>query len=345
MLKRRTKIKAISIGFFILSIVLVLKVARSIIFAENSLQKLRRVVISTEKNSFSDVSYKMFDENGESVSLKSSKIKEVNKNTLNFKKVELTFRISPDEMGNITADRSTATNEQKVHKSAFFGNVVLSTEKGLTLRSEESFVDFDAQTAKGNKPISITQKCVQMNASKYDFDMAAKIMTLIGHVNGKINSDKISADTLVAEFENRIGQDLKKITATGNSSYKTPKYELSAQDKLVYTSTEVLANKHVFLHYQDKVKSYKVHSDNMVILLKGSQVDRVKAKGHVKIESKDVKIKGESGDLVGDLLTISDNVFINSDRGNIICEKATLNLKTNEVRVLKSKGVVSFNRK
>lgn len=339
MLNRRWKIRAISFVFLAAAGFVLYKVGRSLVVVPKIIHK-SKLAKTSEKNEFSNVVYSSFDKDSNKITLKSSKIREKAKDSFDFTQLTTTFKISSKETVTVLADQTHFVS-QKSKQAEMKGNVKLSTEDGLLLETEESFVDIDQKIAKGNTDILITQNDTKFSAKKYHFDMNKKIVTLITNVRGNLSNDLVSADKLVVEFEKEIGKDFKNVHAFGNSSYKTNQYDLKANKEIIYQKEYAEANGNVDLNFIKNGKNYHVNADKLTMNLQKNVIKKVTAHNNLVIRvDNSTEIKGNYGILENDLLTVSKNVKITNEKGNILCEKAILNTKTSDIRIYNSKGVI-----
>ena len=325
------------------------KVGRSVFAVTKVIHEREESEIS-EKNEFTDIVYTSFDENSNKITLKSSKVKEKNNETFDFDNMVTTFNISPEETATIFADESRFVSKES-KQCEMNGNVKLFTEEGLLLETEKSFVDIDKKIARGDTDIKITQDDTKFFAKKYQFDMGKKIVTLIKDVKGNISDDSVTADKLVVEFDKVIGKDFKRVHAFGNSSYKTNQYNLRATKDIIYTKKDTShtkqyaeANGNVNLDFKKDKRSYFVTSDHMTMDIQNNIVEKVIAQNNLKIKIDDTtSIKGDRGVLENDFLTVTGNTVIFNEKGKILCKKAILNTKTNDIKVYDSKGIIKRN--
>ena len=342
MLRRKWKIRAISFLFVGAAGFVFWKVGRSA-FAISRVVLERESTRVFEKNEFKDVVYTSFDKDLNEITLKSSKVKEKDGKTFDFSNLVTTFNISPDEVATIFADETHFVSKG-AKQCEMNGNVRLLTEGGLLLETEQSFVDIDKKFAYGNTDILITQDDAQFFAKKYQFDMENKVVTLIKDVKGNLSDDLIIADRLVIDFDKVIGKDFKRVHAFGDSSYKTSQYNLKAAKNIVYTSQYAEADGSVFLDFKKDNHNYRVKSDYIKMDLLENVIKRVVAEGNLQIKMDNTtSIQGDSGILEDDFLTITGNTIIFNEKGKILCKKAILNTKTNDIRVYESKGVINKN--
>lgn len=339
MLNRKWKIRTISFIFLVAAGFVLYKVGRSLVVVPKIIHKNKSVKTS-EKNEFSNVMYSSFDKDSNKITLKSSKIQEKSKDSFDFSKLSITFKSSPQETVTVLADQ-THFISQKFKQAEMKGNIKLSTENGLLLETEASFIDIDRKIAKGDTDILITQNDTKFSAKKYHFDMNKKIITLIKNVKGNLSSDQITTDKLIIEFEKEIGKDFKNVHAFGNSFYKTDQYDLKSSEEMIYKKEFAEANGNVDLDFVKNGKNYHVNADKIVVNFQKNLIKKVSAHNNLIINvDNSTLIKGNDGILENDLLTVSKNVTITNEKGNILCEKAILNIKTSDIRVYNSKGII-----
>lgn len=339
MLSRKWKIRTVSFVFIAAAGFVLYKVGRSLVVVPKIIHN-SKFAKTSERNEFSNVEYSSFDKDFNKITLKSSKIQEKTKNSFDFSKLTTTFKISPKETVTVLADQ-THFISQKSKQAEMKGNVKLSTENGLLLETEESFVDIDQKIAKGDTDILITQNDTKFSAKKYHFDMNKKIVTLIKNVKGNLSNDLIFADKLIVEFEQEIGKDFKNVHAFGNSSYKTNQYDLKANKEIIYQKEYAEANGNVDLDFVKNGKNYHVNADKLAINLQKNVIKKVTAHNNLVIKvDNSTEIKGNYGILENDLLTVSKNVKITDKKGHILCEKAILNTKTSDIKIYNSKGII-----
>lgn len=317
------------------------KVFRAVSFVEKTSTRSPHFKLSS-KNEFSNVFYKSYDDkNSNDFSLTSSKIKEKDGADFDFQDLVSTFQISENEMGTISAKESHLVSKNS-KKCSFRGDVKLTTNNGLKLQTEESFVDLDKKIAKGNTDIFITQNGSNLFSKKYYFDMKNKIITLEKQVKGCIEKNEISSDKLVLEFEKILSKDLKKIYAFGNPIYKTENYILKSEDYIKYEKEKAEANKKVNLKYEKEKKNYDVSAEHLTVFFENNVIKKLIAENNLIMKiGNETKVKGNRGILENDLLTITDHVIISNKNGNVLCEKAVLNTRTDEMKIYNSKGIIN----
>lgn len=342
MLSRKWKTRAVSVLFVFAAGFVLYKVGRSLVVVPSVIHKNEHTDISG-KNEFSGVIYTSFDKDSNKFTLKSSKITENDEKSLDFNSMVTTFKISQEETATVFADQTHLISEGS-RQCKMKGNVKLSTEEGLLLETDESFIDIDDKIARGDTDIIITQDDTKFSAKKYKFDMNKKIMTLINNVKGNLASDRIFADKLIIEFEKAIGKDFKKVHAFGNSCYKTDQYDIKANKEIIYKKGYAEASSKVDLNFEQNKKQYHVNAENLAMHLKNNAIKKVTADGDIIIKvDNSIIIKGNHGILENDLLTVSGDTIIRNEEGKILCKKAILNTKTNVIKVYDSRGIIKRN--
>ncbi len=343
MYNRRRKIRLIAGTFIVLACLICFKILYSVLTANNIYYKNN--LKNNSVNSFSDITYKSYENNKSNVFIKSSEVTEENNGIINFKNLISTFKISKEETATISSDKSQALT-RNAKQCEFIGNVKLSTENGLFVETEKLFVDFNKNIAYGNYPIQITQDNVKLTAQqKCFFDMDGKKIILTGQVKGYINEDLVIADKMEIEFGDVLGNDLKKVKAFGHPLYKTYQYSLKAVERIEYSRCKVEAHNNVILKYKEKGKIYDVKANHLFGDIKGNTLNKIWGEGDFIIKTDSYIIKGNKGTLFDNILTVNDNVTILNNKNTIICESAMLNTNTNELKIYKSKGLVSAKEK
>ena len=342
MRNRKWKIRLIASTFAVLAVIICFNVCRSLWMVENVIP--RNEVVKSPANAFSELTYKTYNGDEKKMILKSSEVKEVADGVLDFTNIISEFKISEDETGKISADKTLAlTKEAK--KCEFTGHVRLTTDKGLVLETEKSFVDFDKNIADGDVAVSITQNDVRLSSEKYHFDMSNKIAVLTERAIGYIGDDCVNSDQLVIELSNANKKELKKVRALGNASYQTKQYLLKAAGYIEYDKENVRAFKSVKLKYKQNGITYNISADNLCGKIKNNVLHNVSAKGHLIIKTNDTLITGDKGTLRDNVLTVTDNVVVSNIRGKVLCREAILNTVTNEMQIYNSKGIISEKKR
>jgi len=337
--RRRSKIRFISSIFAAFAVFVGYLVVRSVLTMKDVTPKNEKV-FSSDNHTFSDITYKVYNNGAKGMSLKSSEVQKVENGSLSFKKLVSNFRISENKRGTISADRTFALDEA-AKQCKFIGNVKLSTDDGLSIRTDLSFVDFDKQTARGNSPVSVIQNDMELRANQYDFDLMHQIFTLIDHAEGHIKQDLINADKLIIELADIGNQSVKKVNAIGNALYKSEYYSIRATKCINYTPDNVDAYQNANLVYSRNGTNYDISANHIFGKLKANKVERAKMMGNLVIKFRDSVIYGDEGFFQGNILTVVDNVSILNPKGKIICDKAELNTTTNDMKIYNSKGMIS----
>lgn len=342
MLSRKWKIRSVSIFFIAVSGFVLFKVGRSLVFVPKVVHKNKSVKIFG-KNEFSEVIHTAFDKDLRKIILRSSKIKKNNENILDFSNMIVTFNMSSKETATVFADQTHFLSPQS-KQAEMNGNVKFSTDDGLLLKTEKSFVDFDEKIAQGDADVFIDQDDTSFFAKSYYFDMKKKTVTLIKNVKGNLAKDLITADKLVIEFEKIIGKDFKSVHSFGDSSFKTDQYNLKANKEIIYKHEYAEANGNVDLVFSKNNKRYHINTYHLTMNLENKIIKKATAHGNLIIKVDDsTTIKGNHGILENDLLTVFGDAVITNEKGNILCEKAILNTETSGIRVYNSKGIVKRN--
>ncbi|MDR0678287.1 MAG: LPS export ABC transporter periplasmic protein LptC [Holosporaceae bacterium] len=337
MRNRRVRIKlisiffaAIAVGIFTTIVVFVIKTKKTIL-PENS--------IDTKENLFSRVRFKTYNRQGKEINIKSDSVHENKKDNYLFRNMVSNFALSNGERLKISSNVIYATREYK-RQCEFLGNVRLSTDSGFIMKTEQLFVDFDKKIARGNTSVEITQDNTRVSAKKCFFDMNKNTLTLIGNVNGFIKLDKINSDTLVIHFDNIYGKNIQNIDALGNATYTTKDYLLKARKSITYSPNEIRAQENVILVYKKSGNRYDVRSNSMRAQINNGLLDHVEANNSLTIKTNNAIIRADRGILKDDKIKVSGNVAISGKQGNVLGRSATLDMKTGDVFILESSGVV-----
>ena len=144
------------------------------------------------------------------------------------------------------------------------------------------------------------------------------------------------------EFKKILSKDLKKIYAFGNPIYKTENYILKSEDYIKYEKEKAEANKKVNLKYEKEKKNYDVSAEHLTVFFENNVIKKLIAENNLIMKiGNETKVKGNRGILENDLLTITDHVIISNKNGNVLCEKAVLNTRTDEMKIYNSKGIIN----
>ena len=75
-----------------------------------------------------------------------------------------------------------------------------------------------------------------------------------------------------------------------------------------------------------------------------SEITEITADGNVRIKTKDSVVKADHGVYKDNKMTVSGNVVISKERGDVFGEIAELDVETENISVKKSSGIVSENK-
>ncbi|MDR1982203.1 MAG: LPS export ABC transporter periplasmic protein LptC [Holosporaceae bacterium] len=338
MRSRRTRIKLISIffavvaiGIFIVIIIFTAKTKRAISL-ENS--------PNPQKNFFSEIKFRTYDLKGKEINVKSESIYENKKNNYVFKNMVSNFTMPNGEILTISSDITNAIREDRM-QCEFIGNVKLSTDSGLIMKTKSLFVDFNKKIAHGNTEVVISQDDTQVSGKKYFFDMNKNVLILTGNANGLLKSDRVHADMLVIRFNDMHEKNIKNIDAIGNATYTTKDYVLKAQKNILYSSNRIDAQSDAILLYKKNGNDYDIRSDSMQAEINNGRLDNIKTNTSLTIKTNNATIRADRGVLKDDIIEVLGNVVISGEQGNIFGNSATLNVKTGDVFISKSSGIVN----
>ncbi|MDR0968594.1 MAG: LPS export ABC transporter periplasmic protein LptC [Holosporaceae bacterium] len=308
MRNRRTKIKIISI-FFALAGATIFFVL--INFAKNAKKAAFDGELPTQKiNSFSEAKFKAYDKDGKEVSIKSESVSEERKDDYVLKNSTSAFTLSNGEVLTIFANLAKAVSPDKTAWK-FDGAVTVSMDSGLLINTEKMFVDQTKKIASGDSEVVIRKGDAKLSSKKYFFDMNERVLTLIGDAKGFLKSNKVASEKLIIRFDD-AGKNIKSADAINK----------------------------VVLFYEKEDKKYEVRSDVMLAQIRGGEVESAKASGSLIIKTKDAIIRGRRGILKGDKIEVYDDVAISSEQGNVFGNAATLDVKTGDIIIDKSSGVL-----
>jgi lipopolysaccharide export system protein LptA len=294
--------------------------------------------LSQRNNYFSEVKIKTHDKRGKEINLKSDDIYETKKDNYTLKNIVSTFTLSNGEVGTISADVSNAIRGEKT-ECEFIGNVILSTESGLLIKTEELLVDFNKKTASGNAAVAISRDNVTVSAKKYFFSMEENVLTLADDAKGFFKSDKVSSNKMIIRFD--AAKNIQSVNAIGNAVYISKNYQLKAKSGILYYPDKALAQEDVVLLYRKDGNDYNVRSDAMRARIVDGKLNNIEANGSLIIKTKDVTIRANKGILENDLIRVFGNVAISNEHGNVFGSAATLDTKTGDVSLDKSSGIVN----
>ena len=337
MYRRRIKVKIISIVFAIVAIVIFVIL---VIFIANARKtSFGNFFPNKNNNSFSGVQFRSYTSDKREINLQSEDICESEKDNYIFKNMISTFTLANGELLTVSAAITKAVGKDKT-MCEFIKNVKLSTEFGLLVETDRMFIDFNRKIATGDAEIKITQDDTQLSAKKYSFDMNSNVLTLIGDAKGFSKNNRINADKLILVFDNMHEKNMKHVSAIGNSIYVTETYTLKAKKDIIYTDDRIKARENVVLLYKKDGSDYEIQADSMLAHLINGLLDDIKANGSLTIKTKDATIYAHNGTFKGDKIKVSGNVVVSGKYGNIFGDAAILNVKTGDIFVDKSSGVV-----
>lgn len=340
---RRSKIKVIAAAFGLVGACIAVYVLVSIIGGE----KLVNVIVSDsglQKNAFLKFFYKTSDASGKEVVILAEKVIEETKDNFVFERVTSNFMLPNEETGTITSNRGKIIHGER-SVCEFIDNVVMTTNNGLLLRTERAIFDSNKKIISGNSRVNIAKDKVKMSAENYSFDTENNVLTLTG--NAKANSDDrdVSANEIIIAFDNSRDDSVKSLTANGKATLLSNNYDLSAENLLKYDTNKIEAEKNADLLYKKDGKNFRITSARMSAFLNDkSEIAEIIADGNVRIKTRDSVVKADHGVYKGDKVTVSGNVIISKERGDVFGEVAELDMKTENISVKKSSGVVSENK-
>ncbi len=274
--------------------------------------------VQKERNTFSDVKFKSQDKNGREIDVLADSVQDQGSDNFKLNKVESKFTLSENDTATIVADATHVFRENK-NQCELLGNVKLTTDSGLTLVTEQSFVDFDKSFITGNCDVTITYSTTKLFGDSYSFDANTRTLILIGNANGVMNSDTVTANKLTVVFTvNDNKTSVKEMTAVGN----------------------------VHLLYTANLKKYKISSQHLTALFDADgSIRDVKADSFLTVKTETAIIRANSGTFKDGIVNAYGDVAVISDNGDVFGDKATLNTETGEVSISKSSGIVGDGRR
>jgi LPS export ABC transporter protein LptC len=301
---------------------------------------LRENLLRLGSNFLSGVTFKTLDSRGNEIVIKSDEICADQKDRYTLKNTASSFVLPNGESLLISA------NTAKIHTDEttceFIGNVSLSTKSGLRIKTEHLLVDRNKKTASGKTKISISQQNIIAAGEEYVLDMNSNTFILINRAQCSLGSDIISADKLIIRFHNGQSKSVKSMDAIGNAVYITKGCSLMARNDIKYfEGGAVEARGAVVLRYRKGQESYDIQSDFMRAKIKDSSAKDVEAIGSLVLKTKEAVIRADRGMLNGDSVQIFGNVAISGEHGNIFGNMASLNIRTGEVFVNQSSGIIA----
>lgn len=302
-------------------------------------------------NTFSNVSYKTYDAKKKEITLTSEKVFETKKDNYVLNKIKATFELPNNETGTITADTIQAIRSDKTVCN-FRGNVVFSTVSGILLRTEQATIDFNKKTAKGNSPIYLSQKNLNISSDKYYIDINHNIVTLIGHVccifntnsiNNKTNQKSqncyISSEKMIIYLDKTAQNSISRIEAIGNISFSSQDYNLKTKKRIIYSPKKIATESAVNIIYKNNCN---ISAGRITATLDTQfRIREATAHEYFTIKTKDINMKSNSGVLKNNKIIAHGNVVISHCNGNIFGDNAELDLITNSISIKNSNGVLN----
>lgn len=296
-----------------------------------------------EKNTFSNFSYKTYDAKGKEIVVTSDKVSEEKKDNYTFENFKSSFVLSSGECGEVSAKIAKAINGDKT-VCDFIGNVKLTTDSGLLMKSEKAFANFNTKIITGSTPVSITKNGFNLSGDNYHFDINKHILILTGTAKGNSEKQKrkISSEKMTIQFSDK---DIKSLEANGKSSFISPDYELYAKKSITYKVGQLHAESNVNLLYKKDASTFNIKSDKMnAILDEKSSIVEAFAYGNLIIKTKDAIVRSNKGSFKNDKIVAIGNVRISSEHGDVFGEIAELNVSTGAISVKKSSGIINDSK-
>jgi LPS export ABC transporter protein LptC len=290
-------------------------------------------------NFFSEVRLKTYNKDGKEINLKSDDIYEAKKDSYVLRNLVSTLPLPNGEILTVSAATTNALHSTEA-KCDFIGNVKLSTESGLLLETEQLSVDLNKKIASGDCEVTISQDDARLSSRRYYFDVDRNVVTLTDSARGIFKSNNINSDQLIIRFDDINKKNIKSIDAIGNTSYAAKNYTLSAKQSILYSREMVEARKNVVLLYKKNGQDYDIRSDFMSAQIHNGTPDNIRATGSLIIKTKDATIRAAEGSMKGDKVNVCGNVRISGSQGNIFGDAAELDLKTGDISVRRSSGII-----
>lgn len=271
-----------------------------------------------QANAFVDVDVKVNCKNGKEVHLLADTVKETGHNTFLLSNVSSKMALTDSDEASVTADHVDSEYKNNT-LCKLRGNVKFSTKSGIKLNTQSAVVDFKNNIISGDSKVIIVHEATKLSGNSYYFDVNKYILTLTGDAQGITASNDIKAEKIEIVFaKNNDSISVKEVKAMGNAN----------------------------ILYKNNGKKYKIYSANLQALMnEHGGVREVKSSSFLKIKTDTGVIQANSGIFKDGIVNVSGNVSILSEYGNILGEKATLNLNTGEMTVNKSSGIVSDGKK
>lgn len=350
----RSKVRFMAAIFGIAAIAAMAYLSVSIIKGER-LVKIGVGGFDLKENAFLNFFYKTQDVSGKEIVITSEKVIEEDKNSYIFEKVKSDFAISNRETGTITADQGKVIrgNGEKGSKDVceFKDNVVMSTNSGLSLRTDKATFDSKKKVIAGESPINITKDEMKISADKYSFDTNKNILELKKKSKAVSRGRELISEQMIIYFDNSKSESIRKVVAKGNISLKSADYDLYARDNLTYDNDRIEADHSVNLLYKKDGRKFNINSYKMKAFLgkksggnkvNSGEISEVLADGNVRIKTGNSIVNADHAVYKknGGKVVAYGNVIISRDIGNVFGERAELDLETGKVSIRKSSGVV-----
>lgn len=346
MRKRKHKIRLIALGFIGFA-----AIASCYLLFQISWKKSPKAeVIQYKKDGsgFSDVKVKTQDDKGRTATITVEKVSDDGKGgEYNLEKIETDFTLASGKNCKISAKKGHVKDKDK-KLFDLEEDVTLSTNSGILLKTQKAFVDLSNEIVSGDNPINMESKDLKLSADRYSFRLAAKRLRLGGKIHGELRRDKITADFLEAIFADQNFEKLQQITTTGNSCYTSSFYTINASQKMTYEEGDrkFSAQGDVHIKYDDGQKTFVIRSQSVSGNIDAhGKIISARADGKLKIEATDTITTADRGELSNGKIFVSGNVVISGPNGNILGKNATFDLKSGEIEIKKSSGVVNYDKK
>lgn len=332
---------AISVAFLALIAIFILaKIIIAVFWSEHS--AIRHLIpIQSDKNTFSNFSYKTYDSKGQEVVLHAENVSEEKKDVYKFEKVKSTLTLSDGETVLVSANKIVALQKNKM-TCEFIGDVQLSTSSGIVMETEISKIDFSKKLVEGGKRISISNDNTKISADRYSVNLELKIADLFGNVTGTMPSgDRISAARAVISFDSSSKNHIKNVRLSGNPIIESRDYTLKSRGDISYNHAFIKSAARTYLIYTHNKDKYHIKSDRMLATLDDSKIKSVEVCGNLIINAKNVIVKADRGTFCDHKAVVVGNVAIINERGTIFGETADVDFNTGRVSLRKSRGILS----
>jgi hypothetical protein len=142
-------------------------------------------------------------------------------------------------------------------------------------------------------------------------------------------------------FAEEYGKSDKNMEAIGNAVYIAANYRLQARKNITHVGNNVEAHEQVILLYEKNNNHYDVRSDHMHALLdEHGTISDIVATGSLIIKTEDAIIRADRGVFKDNVITVHDNVVISSNQGNIFGNVAVLDVRSGNINVNNSSGII-----